>query len=580
MIKENRVEQGKKRCFVRFLIVALGLASGFTWLTGCSSIPLKRSADLSVQVRRDLAQAASLRGLPPNREVAIERESPAALHAALAKELDKEENRVFLSESELLLKQFRVLKREDDLKAVYLRIMSQQVAAYYDPEKKRVAYVENGGGSATNVAAFPGMERFVYVHEFCHALEDGQFNLEKLTRDSLSDFDRNLALTSFVEGNAVLVGMDSVFAELPVNTATPAGAFAVSLFGYMGTDDAQEELKGCPAFLGGALVRPYLDGAVFSNRIRREAGWQAVNTVYRSHLPLTTAEILYPEKRYLKGFKPAVFEPAESLFRSAQQGVATNSLGALGTALWLGGDKLVTAHQFGFLEGWLGDRIYLLKGADGNVTTVWLTYLERPGQARAFVRSMERRLGDGFGDVPWRVVRDGRLVVAVWTSVPGCTPSACGELATSALQTRVVADRPSLLGSWCADFPWPVRFPSHDGYSAGCEVLGGYAADIQDGDGYFRFNLASGLLLRAEDNPDRHYVGTLCGFVRHMGDERSDFTCWRLPLLASWYRRGSGEARQYRWSVLWGLLAYGGEDEARFLFVPVWRHQPSNDSQH
>jgi len=550
------------------------------WLAGCSSIPLGRSADTGRQIQRDLKQAVALRGLPASRGVAIERETPSELHASLVKELDKEENRVFLSESERLFKQFRVIRRDEDLKALYLRVMSQQIAAYYDPEKKRVAYIENGAGIATNTAAFPGMERFVYVHEFCHALEDGQFDLEKLTRDSLSDFDRNLALTSFVEGNAVLVGMDSVFAEMPANTATPVGACAVGLFGLAGTDDAQQkELQGCPAFLGGSLVRPYLDGAVFSNRIRREAGWQAVNDVYRKHLPMTTAEILYPEKRFLKSFKPAAFDPPESLFRAAQQGVATNSLGALGTALWFGGDKLVVPRQYGFLEGWLGDRIYLLKRADGTVATVWLTYLERPGQARQHAQAIEQRLRKDFADVPWRVERSDRLVAAVWGSDSNAVSAAeCQELASCALRTRVAAERPSLLASWCEDFPWPVRFPKYNNdYSAGCRVLGGYVADVQDGDGFFRFNLASGLLIRAEDNPDRHYFGTLFGLARHVEDERSDFTYWRLPLLATWYRRGSGVECQYRWSVLWGLLANGSERESRVLFVPVWHQKPTEN---
>ena len=573
MTDGNRVDRAESGVSARLFLAGVGLAGMLPWLTGCGSIPLPRSADLAVQTRRDLAQAVHLRGLPLKREVAIERETPEALRASLARELDKEENRVFLDETELLLKQFRVLKVGESLKTVYLHVMSQQVAAYYDPEKKRVAYVTGGG--VTNAAALPGMDRFVYVHEFCHAVEDGQFDLERLTRDSLSSFDRNLALTSLVEGDAVLVGLDGVLSEFPINTATPLGGFAVSLLGRAGFDDAQGKMDGCPAFLGGALVRPYLDGAVFSNRIRREAGWQAVDQVFRSRLPLTTAEVLYPEKRYLGKFKPAVFEPAEALFRSAQQGVVTNSLGALGTALWFGGEGMATARQYGFLEGWLGDRIYLLKGGRGDVTTVWLTYLERPSQARAFVRRVEQRLRSGFGSAPWRVVRDGRLVAAVWTSPDGGTPEACGELAACALRTRVTADTPSLLGSWCSDLPWPVRFPVYDGYSAGCEVLGGYAADLQDGAGFSRFNLASGLLLRAESNPDRHYVGTLCGLVRHVGDIRSDFTDWNVPLLASWYRRGSGDARQYRWSVLWGLLAYGGEDQARVLFVPVWKHRPS-----
>lgn len=571
MSKENHVCRAEHRGFVRFLGLVVVGAGLCVPLSGCRSIPLSRNPDVKIQSKRDLAQAVSLRGLPYTREVAVERETSEALHASLAQELEKEENRAFLSDTELLLKQFRVLKAEDDLKALYLRVMSEQVAAYYDPEKKRLAYVEGCGGVATNIAALPGMERFVYVHEFCHALEDGRFDLERLSKDSLGSFDRSLALTSLVEGDAVLVGLDSVFAELPMNSATPFGGGIVNMFSYMAMDDSQEQMKGCPAFLGGTLLRPYLDGAVFANRIRREAGWQSVDTIYRSRLPLTTAEILYPEKRYLKKFSAAQFAPADLLFASARRGITTNSLGALGTALWLGGEKFVTASQYSFLEGWMGDRVYLIRGDGGSVTTVWLTYLERPDQARAFTRKVKSRLRDSFGGASWNVAREGRLVAAVW----GVTPEACAALAAGAAQARVVADTPSALGSCCSDFPWPVRFSSYEGYSVGCDVLGGYALDIQDGKGFYHYSLASGLLLRAEANPDRHYWGTLFGLVSHVEDARSDFTYWRLPVLASWFRRGRGDELRYRWSVLWGLLAYGGEQDARVLLVPVWKHRPA-----
>ena len=82
--------------------------------------------------------------------------------------------------------------------------------------------------------------------------------------------------------------------------------------------------------------------------------------------------------------------------------------------------------------------------------------------------------------------------------------------------------------------------------------------------------LADGVLLRAESNPDRHYYGTLCGLLRHVGDKRSDFTYWQIPLLASWFRRGTGDDEQYRWSLLWGVAGSGSETKARVLLMPVW----------
>lgn len=565
------------RCYSLFLSLYASLFVGASLcLCGCSSLPVdgsKRDRDARFRGYRD--EAAHLRGLALTREVAVEQETPEALRGALEKELEKPENRIFLAETELLLQQFKVLKTSDSLRALYLRLMTQQVAAYYDPDRKRVAYVnENVAFASKGAATFPGMERFVYVHEFCHAVEDANFDLDRLTKASMSDFDRNLAMTSLAEGDAVLVGMDSLLGEHPLNTATPLGAALVRVMGSLDMRGATKELGDCPPFLGGSLMRPYFDGAAFCNRIRRDEGWRGVDRVYRERIPVTTAEILYPERRYLKAFTPAVFTPDATLFEPDERVCATNSLGVLGIALWLKEKELGSVRHLPFLEGWMGDRIYLVKGSGTNaVQTVWLSYWERPGLARAFQKRVEERLREGFKGTPTCVGREGRMVAAVWSSDAAAPQAACSGRVARALKTRVEVEAPSYLGSCWSDLPLPLRFPSFKGRSSGCEVLGGCVADVKGGPHFFRVNLASGLLLNAENTPDRHHVSTCWGLLRHVEDETSDFTYWRVPVVATWFRRGSGDAERYQWSLLWGLLADGSETRARVLFVPVWRNK-------
>ncbi len=548
-------------------------AGALLCLCGCRSLPLEgRRVNREEQLSGYRDDAARLRGLPLTRGVAVERETAAALRGSLEEELDEPENRAFMADTALLLRQFRVLKPGDSLRELYLGLMSQQVAAYYDPEKKRVAYVEeNLGGGAKGGAKFPGMERFVYVHEFCHAVEDAHFDLDRLEKASLVELDRNLALTALAEGDAVLVGLDSLCDGYPVNTATPLGAALVRLMGKMDMGDSVEEMGACPPFLAGALMRPYLDGAAFCNRIRRDEGWQGLDRAYRSDLPLTTAEILYPERRYLTPFTPAVFTPDASLFAADEQVCATNSLGVLGMALWLKEEDLGGVRGLPFLEGWMGDRIYLVKGAGTNaVQTVWLSYWERPGQARSFQKRVAQRLREGSGGAPVAVRREGRLVAAVWSSDPACPAAACDGRAERALKSRADAVTPSVLSSCWADLPLPLRFPVYAGHSAGCEILGGCVADVRGGPDFFRVNLASGLLLNVENTPDRHHVSTCWGLLRHVADAQSDFTYWQVPAVATWHRRGSGGAERYRWSLLGGLLADVSDRRARVLLIPVW----------
>jgi len=121
-------------------------------------------------------------------------------------------------------------------------------------------------GKKLGKAERAALEHFLYVHEFCHAIEDSHFDLEILMKSSMATLDRNLALTSFAEGNAVLSGVDSVMEAVgaPANTATPLPAWFVSMLGHVRVEDAAEGLEQAPPFLVGALLRPYLDGAAFS----------------------------------------------------------------------------------------------------------------------------------------------------------------------------------------------------------------------------------------------------------------------------------------------------------------------------
>jgi len=526
-----------------------------------------------IRTARYQAQAANVRGLPLRREISIEKETREQMRASFEKELAKSDNREFLSQTELLLRQFRLLPRETALSALFLELMTDQVAAYYDPASKRLVAVSEPPPQASEAPRLsrevPGMERFVYVHEFCHALEDDHFDLERLMRDSSRDLDSNLALTAFSEGTAVLAGLDGLLDGygVPMTSASPFAAWALGLLGRVDLEEAAEQLEGTPPFLTAALLRPYLDGTVFCNRLRRDAGWGAIDRAYTRRVPAPTAEILYPERRYLPGFRAAVFEPDPGLLREAAHGVSVNRLGALGIALWLNGDRLAAPSRHSFLKGWMGDSVYFLKGERQEVQTVWLSLWERPAMARAFCRAARRRLKEDFEGTPCAVQRDGARVMIVW----GCADeAACERLMACARRSRVDVQNPGWLASAMRDLPLPLRLPRYPAFSSGVELLGGWGAEAHVGEDFFRGTLACGLL-RTEWNPDRHVVGAAWGLVSHASDVRADYTSWKLPLLASWHRRGSGEARRYRWRVLWGVLADGDERRVRLLFVPVWR---------
>jgi len=545
-------------------------------MTGCTMLPreIAEDDDKEAQIREYQDMAVQLRGLPLKHEVAIEKETKDELKKSMEKDLEKPDNKVALEESDRLLRQFRILDEEESLKEILLTFMQEEAAAYYDHEERRLVYLEEKETTNTlSRVGFQGMERFVYVHEFCHAIEDSHYNLTKRTKEVALDFDRSQALTSFIEGNAVLLGVDSFFDGIPFNTVTPLGAWGVqALMQEADMTESTETLRWCPPFITGALVRPYLDGASFCNRLRRDGGWQALNGLYEKRMPQTTAEILYPERRYLKGFVPATFAPEPSLLGETYEKVTTNSLGVMGIALLLGGETLAAAADFGFLEGWMGDQIYYTTDSHGKQKRLWLSYWERPGFASSFRWRMEDYLKEQFKDGSWSVQREGRLVAAVW-SEDAKGQKTCESVATRALKTPVTVDRPSWLASWGNDLPWPVRFPTYEGHSVGMDLVGGWLMEADAGSSFYRFSLLRTWLLNVEENPDRHHLSTCFGLMRHVKDMRSDFTYWRIPVLASYLRCGQEKDERYEWSLLWGILADGTQERARVLFIPVWRSE-------
>lgn len=543
--------------------------------SGCSILPREIAAggDKEALLQEYQEMAVQLRGLPLKHEIAIQKENKAELRVSIEKDLEKPDNKAALEESDFLLRQFRIINKDESLKEMLLRFMQEGAAAYYDHEERRLVYLEEKETTnAPSSVIFQALEqRFVYVHEFCHAIEDSHYGLTKRTKEVQSDFDRAQALTSFLEGNAVLLGVDSLLDGIPMNTATPLGAWgSVELMQGADMAEVSREFAWCPAFLSGALIRPYLDGMAFCNRLRRDAGWQAIHQAYVEKTPQTTAEILYPERRYLKNFVPALFMPDPALFEEAKGGVVTNSVGVMGIALLLGGDTITAAYDYGFLKGWMGDQIYVMTDTAGKQRRLWLSYWERSGFAESFRWRLEEALCERFKDGGVSVQRDGRMVIAVWAD-DAEKQTACETLAARALKTPVDVDDPSWLLSWGNDLPWPVRFPVYEGHSVGCNVLGGWLMDADVGSTFYRFSLLNSLLLNIEENPDRHHFSTCFGLLRHVKDLRSDFTYWRIPLLASYFRCGREENERYEWSLLWGILADGNEKRARVLFIPVWR---------
>jgi hypothetical protein len=170
-----------------------------------------------------------------------------------------------------------------DLLDLYVNLYTEQIAGYYDSQTKDM-YVVSGEG-------FGGMERMTYAHEFTHALQDQNYDLEnglKLNDDYCKEHTEYCGATSaLIEGDATLseVQWFQQFA-----TRQDYNDYLQAQKDY-----ASPVFDSAPPFMKEDLLFPYSQGYDFVNSLYEQGGWNAVDAAFLNP-PTTTEQILHPEK--------------------------------------------------------------------------------------------------------------------------------------------------------------------------------------------------------------------------------------------------------------------------------------------
>jgi hypothetical protein len=217
------------------------------------------------EVRRVTGEQARAEGL---RELA--RQVPAA-------ELQAEER---------LLKLLGLLPADSDLRELMGTALRSEVAGYYSPRTGALAIVGSSGAEALE-------DRITLAHELTHALEDQRFDLSPKGSTGFRR-DRAVAEAALREGTATLAMVDYVLLE------------------QAGTTDLSEDLRetvleqidsvalpassGLPRYVREGIVFPYAAGAQLVSGIQASGGWEAVNEAFGEDAPVSTEQVMHPEK--------------------------------------------------------------------------------------------------------------------------------------------------------------------------------------------------------------------------------------------------------------------------------------------
>jgi hypothetical protein len=309
-----------------------------------------------------------------------------------------------------------------DLKRLLIDLYSEQIAGFYDPEKKELFLID--GAAAEE-------QEMVMAHELVHALQDQHFDLLPLQRSIVENDDRALALTSLIEGDATVSMMDyllnkQVGLKLDVRNLPDLGKtirFMNSLGSLLGA--SQETLNRAPKVLTENLMFGYVDGASFAHRVVKGGGYEAVGGAFWDP-PTSSEQILHPEKYLSTPRDEPVAVTLPDLGEVLGDGwrvMLRNVMGELNTRI-LFAEKLAAGRAGRAAAGWGGDAFQVLEGPAGSAVAVWVWIGDSEGDAEDFAgtyRAFAKARGDGAS---LHVERSGRRV----TIVDGAGDSARGKI--------------------------------------------------------------------------------------------------------------------------------------------------------
>ena len=332
-----------------------------------------------------------------------------------------------------------LLPEGTDLLALYLELLGEQVAGFYDPITNEMVVLGEDGDVGS-------VEEFTYAHEVVHALQDAHLGLDPIS-DSLLDRngDEATAIAALIEGDGVAASLDYL-------AANPDLASGVLFAGVPATP----VLDAAPGSLVVWLVFPYAAGPEFVAALRAEGGWEAVNAAYED-LPASTEQILHPDK-YLgerDDPTPVSLPDLAPVLGEGWNLVDEDTLGELTVALLLanlgpgqGLDPFTGALALpeaarNAAAGWDGDR-YALWAAGDEEALVWQSVWDTEDDARAFARALALRTQERFGgtldaadsdrvaletdEVTVRIVRDGTEVRYLQAPSPEVAQALLGAL--------------------------------------------------------------------------------------------------------------------------------------------------------
>jgi hypothetical protein len=284
------------------------------WVSTATS-QTESSRQLFTQIEPILGGLSEITGWKVKKKVPADYISKAELGRFIDQRVKKAVKPEEIRLESLTLKMFGFVPDDYDLKQSMVDLMTEQAAAFYDYERKRLFITEADTSFLEKRAAL--------VHELAHALADQRYSIHKFLNKGNQSDDAGTAREAVIEGQATWL-MWAYSSKLAGGEATVSDYVLESMKGAADSavDSQYPVFDKAPLYLRESLIFPYTTGLKFQNDVIAKLGKEGFDEVFRRP-PVSSQQILHPDL-YLAGKEPVAVEaprpPEHKRFRMVGDG--------------------------------------------------------------------------------------------------------------------------------------------------------------------------------------------------------------------------------------------------------------------
>ncbi len=250
----------------------------------------KSDQELFGQMDEMLQSLSKITGWPIRRRVPAKTIGNDEFKKLLKGHVDKADPKKIRAE-EITLKMFGLAPPEFSLAKETVDLFGEQVAAFYDSQKKQLFVLDNVSTDLDR--------RVALVHELAHALADQQHSLLKYLHGKNDSDDESTARQAVMEGQATWLTWAYVASRSGGKAEIPAAMLDTLAKSAAGTGNDFPVYQQAPLYFRESLVFPYTEGLRFQDAVYHRLGSSAFEEVFR-RAPESTQQILHPDV-YLEG---------------------------------------------------------------------------------------------------------------------------------------------------------------------------------------------------------------------------------------------------------------------------------------